>query len=68
MSEVVGTAKAALWLELSEETVRRLCRMGKLAGAYQPAGYQGKWLVPTATLEAIRVCPVWLLTDLPEVA
>ena len=68
MSEVIGTAKAALWLELSEETVRRLCRTGKLAGAYQPAGYQGKWLVPVATLSAIRECPVWLLTDLPEVA
>ncbi len=68
MSEVIGTAKAALWLELSEETVRRLCRNGKLAGAYQPAGYQGKWLVPVETLASIRECPVWLLPDLPEVA
>lgn len=67
MSEVVGTAKAALWLELSEETVRRLCRTGKLKGAYQPAGYQGKWLVPVGTLASIRACPVWL-TDLTEVA
>lgn len=68
MSEVIGTAKAALWLDLSEETLRRLCRTGKLPGAYQPAGYQGKWLVPVETLEAIRVCPVWLLPDLTEVA
>ncbi len=68
MSEVIGTAKAAAWLELSEETVRRLCRTEKLAGAYQPAGYQGKWLVPVATLAAIRACPVWLMPDLTEVA
>ncbi len=68
MSEVVGTAKAALWLDMSEETVRRLCRNGKLSGAYQPAGYGGKWLVPVTTLSAVRACPVWLLTDLPEVA
>ncbi len=64
MSEVVGTAKAALWLELSEETVRRLCRTGKLAGVYQPAGYRGMWLVPVATLSAIRECPASLLTEL----
>jgi hypothetical protein len=68
MSEVIGTAKAALWLELSEETVRRLCRTGKLSGAYQAAGYRGMWLVPVDTLEAVRACPVWLLPDLTEVA
>ena len=68
MSEVIGTAKAALWLGVSEETVRRYCRDGRLEGAYQPGGYQKMWLVPVATLSAIRECPVWLLTDLPEVA
>ncbi len=64
MSAVIGTAKAAKWLELSEETVRRLCRTDKLAGAYQPGGYQGMWLVPVATLSAIRECPASLLTEL----
>lgn len=68
MSAVVGTAKAAKWLDMSEETVRRYCREGKLEGAYQPGGYQGMWLVPVATLSAIRECPASLLTDLPEVA
>ncbi len=57
MSDVVGTAKAAVWLGLSEETVRKLCRERKLEGAFQPAGYQGKWLVPSATLSAIRARP-----------
>lgn len=66
MSEVVGTAKAALWLEMSEESVRRMCRKGRLKGAYQPAGYQGKWLVPMATLSTIRTCPPWLMTDLTD--
>lgn len=53
MNGVVSTYKAALWLGLSEEIVRRLCRQGKLEGAFQPAGYQGKWLIPIRTLEAI---------------
>lgn len=57
MSDVIGTAKAAKWLDMSEETVRRYCRDGRLEGAYQPGGYQGKWLVPVATLSAIRECP-----------
>jgi hypothetical protein len=68
MRGVVSTYKASLWLELSEESVRRLCRIGKLEGAYQPAGYQGKWLIPVETLEAVRACPEWLLVDLSEVA
>jgi len=68
MSELIGTAKAAAWLGLSEETVRKLCRQGKLEGAFQPAGYQGKWLIPTATLEAIRARPGSTeTTDLTEV-
>lgn len=53
MNGVVSTYKAALWLGLSEETVRRLCRQGKLKGAFQPAGYQGKWLIPITTLHTI---------------
>ena len=61
MSDVVGTAKATKWLGLSEETVRKLCRQGKLPGAFQPAGYQGKWLIPRETLEAIRAQPEGLV-------
>jgi hypothetical protein len=68
VSEVIGTAKAALWLNMSEETIRRYCREGKLSGAYQPGGYGGMWLVPVATLEATKACPVWLMPDLTEVA
>ncbi len=63
MSDVIGTAKAALWLELSEETVRRLCRLGKLSGAYQPAGYKGKWLVPVKALRDIRQTPACPLLE-----
>jgi hypothetical protein len=68
MSDVIGAAKAAKWLGLSEETVRKLCREGKLEGAFQPAGYQGKWLIPVEALEAIRACPEWLQIDLSNVA
>ena len=63
MSDVVNTYKASLWLELSEESVRRLCRDGKLEGAFQPAGYQGKWLIPVEALEAIRACPPSLIWE-----
>ena len=68
MRGVVNTYKAALWLGISEESVRRLCRQGKLEGAFQPAGYQGKWLIPGSALEAIRACPEWLMVDLSDVA
>jgi predicted site-specific integrase-resolvase len=54
--EVVGTAKAALWLGMSEETVRRLCRAGRIK-ADQPSGYQGKWLISTSELERKRSKP-----------
>ena len=69
MSGVIGTAKASRWLGLSEATVRRLCRDGKLAGAYQPAGLYGKWLIPTGTLEGIWARPQDLteVTDMTEV-
>jgi hypothetical protein len=68
MRGAVSTHKASLWLGMSEESVRRLCRNGKLKGAFQPSGYQGKWLIPVETLEAVRVCPEWLIADLSEVA
>lgn len=68
MSDVIGTAKAAKWWGVSEESMRRLCREGKLMGAYQPAGYQGKWLIPVETLELLRPCPEWLVTDLNDAA
>jgi hypothetical protein len=65
---IINTYKASLWLGISEESVRRLCRSGKLEGAFQPAGYQGKWLIPVEAVEAVRACPEWLLVDLSEVA
>ncbi len=55
--EVVGSAKAAKLLGLSERRVRGLCKTGKLKGAYQVSGYSGKWLIPLATLERIRALP-----------
>ncbi len=68
MNGVVSTHKAALWLGLSEETVRRLCRQGKLKGAFQPAGYQGKWLIPVKALEAMHAQPEWLIKDTGKAA
>jgi hypothetical protein len=70
MSSVVSTAKAAAWLGVPERTVRDLCAKGKLEGAYQPAGYQGAWLIPITTLEAIRSRPVdmALFADLAKIA
>lgn len=56
VSEVVNVGTAALWLGVSERTITRLCREGRLA-AYQPAGFAGRWLVYTSSLEAIRPCP-----------
>ncbi len=56
-SEVVGTAKAARWLSMSERQITRMCRQGKLQGAYQPSGFLGKWLIPIRTLEAIYKRP-----------
>lgn len=63
MRDVLNTYKASLWLELSEESVRRLCRTGKLEGAFQPAGYQGKWLIPVEALEAVRARPPSLMHE-----
>jgi hypothetical protein len=57
--EVVGTAKAARLLGFSEETVRRWCREGKLEGAFQPSGYDGKWLIPMRSLKRIRWRPAF---------
>ncbi len=68
MRGIVNTYKTSLWLGVSEESVRRLCREGKLKGAFQPAGYQGKWLIPVETLEAVRACLEWLRVDLDNVA
>jgi transposase len=58
--EVVGTAKAARWLNVSEATVKRICKKGKrgkLPGAYQPSGHHGRWLIPTRDLENIKGRP-----------
>lgn len=68
MSDVVGTAKAAHWLGLSERTVRDMCAKGRLEGAYQPSGYSGKYLIPTVTLERICPCPEWLRAEPAEIA
>ena len=57
MSRVIGTAKASRWLGVSERSVRRLCAQGRLPGAYQPAGYAGKWLVPLKALKRLRATP-----------
>jgi hypothetical protein len=65
---VVGTAKAAKWLGLSERAVRDMCAKGRLGGAYQPSGYSGKYLIPIATLERICPCPEWLRAELAEAA
>ncbi len=56
-SPVIGVSKAARWLGLGERQVTNLCRQGRLPGAYQPSGYSGKWLIPTAALERIRTLP-----------
>jgi hypothetical protein len=65
---VVNAEKAARWLNLSPESITRLCRSGLLKGAFQPAGYAGKWAIPVNALEAFRPCPEQLraeITDLP---
>ena len=62
MSDVVGTAKAAKWLGLSERTVRDMCAKGRLE-VYQPSGYRGKLLIYTSSLERIRPCPEWLQAE-----
>jgi hypothetical protein len=65
---LVNAEKAARWLNLSQESITRLCRSGLLKGAFQPAGYGGKWCVPIDALEAFRPCPEQLraeITDLP---
>jgi hypothetical protein len=61
--EIVGVTEAAAWLALSEEQVRRLCRAGRLEGAFQPSGYLGMWRIPRSTLECIRRRPA---PDMPE--
>ncbi len=65
-----STAKAARWLGIPERTVREWCATGKLEGAKQWSGYQGKWLIPLTTLETLLPRPVdpSLLADLAETA
>ena len=67
MSDVVGTAKAAKWLGLSERTVRDMCAKEKLK-AYQPNGFHSKLLIYTSSLERIRPCPEWLRAELADTA
>jgi hypothetical protein len=67
VSDVVSTAKAAKWTGFSERTIRTWCKEKRLEGAYQFQN-NGKWLIPTSTLENIRACPEWLLAELSEVA
>jgi len=67
-SPVVGTFKASLWLGVSERTIRRLCRDGKLEGAYQPSGFQGSWLIPLEALQAIRSVPARPLSETSDEA
>jgi hypothetical protein len=40
------------YYQLSPETVRRMCREGKILGAVQPGGYAGSWRIP---IEALKV-------------
>jgi hypothetical protein len=67
---MLGTAKAARWLNVPERTVREWCATGKLAGAHQWSGYLGSWLIPVTTLETLRSRPadISLLADLAETA
>ena len=51
----VSVAFAARWIGLPERTVRHLAATGRLEGAYQPAGYSGKWLIPLEAL--LRITP-----------
>jgi hypothetical protein len=44
-------------LDFIERTVRDLCKKSKIAGAYQLAGYGGRWLIPVSSLIAIRTTP-----------
>jgi predicted site-specific integrase-resolvase len=53
---VANVRKAALWIGVSERTIRRMCDEGKLEGAYQTA-HHGKWLIPYKALEKITPCP-----------
>jgi hypothetical protein len=66
----LSTAKAARWLGVSERAVRDMCIKGKFKGAYRPAGYNGKWLIPMTTLEAICPMPAdrLLIADIAKVA
>jgi hypothetical protein len=66
MTDAVGTAKAAKWLGMDETSITRLCRKKRLKGAWQPAGYHGRWLIPIETLKAKRECPEWLKPELPD--
>lgn len=67
VSEVVGTAKAARWTGLSERRIREMCEQGRIEGAYQwEPGC--KWLIPTATLEKVRPCPLELCADTADTA
>ena len=69
MSPFMSTKKAAQWLGQPERTIRDWCAAGALPGAWQPAGYQGKWLIPITTLEARLPYPAdaSLLADSAEV-
>jgi len=68
MTDLLGTAKAAKWLGLSERAVRAMCANKRLEGAYQPNEYNGKWLIPTVTLEKKRPRPEWLQAETAETA
>lgn len=64
----VNVHKASLWLGLSERRVTDMCKNGRLPGAYQPAGYLGKWLIPLTTLKAITPTPAQPIPELAEPA
>lgn len=57
MNNYIGVTAYAMYFDLSPETVRRLCREGKIPGAVQPGGYAGSWRIPITALN---------VTDLPE--
>ena len=48
---LVSATTAARLLGLSPETVRRMCRNGRIPGAVQPSGREGHWKIPLESIE-----------------
>ena len=48
---LVSATTASRLLGLSPETVRRMCRNGRIPGAVQPSGREGHWKIPLESIE-----------------